>query len=208
MKTRFRTTYLTVATILAAGVLALNANAQCGGADTHAMSAMTLKTLKHSMLSAGVAVGRGESDEDKDDDVSIVGFWHVKFISKGNAGIGIPDDTELDNGFAQWHPDHTEIMNSNRPPATSNFCLGVWEKKGHFNYKLNHFALSSQPNGTLIGPTNIREEVTVDASGNGYTGSFAIQQFDLKGNPMGPLVTGNISAKRITVDTTGQDLFK
>jgi hypothetical protein len=39
-------------------------------------------------------------------------------------------------------------------------------------------------------------------------GSFAIQQFDLKGNPMGPLVTGHISAKRITVDTTGQDLFK
>ena len=39
-------------------------------------------------------------------------------------------------------------------------------------------------------------------------GGFAIQQFDLKGNPMGPSVTGNIVAKRITVDTTGQDLFK
>src|SRR5690242_134750 len=158
MKTKFRTTYLTLVVILAASVLTLNANAQCGGADTHAMSAMTLKALKHSMFSAGIAgASRGESDaDDRDEDVSIVGFWHIKFISKGNVGIGIPDDTELDNGFAQWHPDHTEIMNSNRPPATSNFCLGVWEKKGRSSYKLNHFALSSLANGTLIGPTNIR----------------------------------------------------
>jgi hypothetical protein len=46
-------------------------------------------------------------------------------------------------GFSQWHSDGTEILNSSRPPATSNFCLGVWEKTGPFAYKLNHFALSS-----------------------------------------------------------------
>jgi hypothetical protein len=29
----------------------------------------------------------------------------------------------IDAGFAQWHSDGTEIMNSHAP-ATSNFCLG------------------------------------------------------------------------------------
>ena len=58
----------------------------------------------------------------------IVGFWKVKFISEGNSGI--PDGTVIDNGFAQWHSDGTEILNSSRPPATSSFCLGVWQKSG------------------------------------------------------------------------------
>jgi hypothetical protein len=53
----------------------------------------------------------------------IIGFWHVTFISKGTGFI--PDDTVVDKGFSQWHSDGPEILNSSRPPATSNFCLGV-----------------------------------------------------------------------------------
>ena len=58
------------------------------------------------------------SDDDHESDNGIVGFWRVKFVSKDNPGI--PDDTVIDAGFAQWHSDGTEIMNSSRPPATSN----------------------------------------------------------------------------------------
>jgi len=104
-------------------------------------------------------------------------------------------------GFSQWHSDGTEILNSSRPPATSNFCLGVWEKTGRSTYKLNHFALSSDLNGNLIGLANIREDVTLDASGNNYSGTFSIDQYDLAGNTLAHIV-GNISASRITVDTT------
>jgi len=92
------------------------------------------------------------------------------------------------------------------PPATSNFCLGVWEKTGNHTYKLNHFALSSDLHGKLIGPANIREEVTLDASGNSYTGKFTIDQFDLNGNTLAH-VAGNISATRITIDTTIGDIL-
>jgi hypothetical protein len=53
----------------------------------------------------------------------------------------------------------------------------------------------------MIGPANIREEVTLDATGNSYTGKFTIHQFDLNGNTLAH-VAGNISATRITVDTT------
>ncbi len=53
----------------------------------------------------------------------IVGFWHVKFIAKGNGFI--PDGTVIDMGFSQWHSDGTEILNSSRPPpATSAWVSG------------------------------------------------------------------------------------
>jgi hypothetical protein len=41
----------------------------------------------------------------------IVGFWKVEFV--------LDDGTVIDNGFAQWHSDGTEIMNSSRDPRTS-----------------------------------------------------------------------------------------
>jgi hypothetical protein len=79
-----------------------------------------------------------------------VGFWKIKFVSEGSSGI--PDGTVIDNGLAQWHSDGTEIMNSSRPPATGNFCLGVWQKSGPSSYKLNHFALAYDVSGNFIGP--------------------------------------------------------
>jgi hypothetical protein len=82
----------------------------------------------------------------------------------------------------------------------------VWEKTGRFTYKLNHFALSSDLNGNLVGPANIREDVTLDASGNGYSGTFSIDQFDLHGSTLAHIV-GHISATRITVDTTITDIL-
>ena len=64
----------------------------------------------------------------QDADDQIVGFWNVEFV--------LGDGTVVDHGFAQWHSDGTEIMNSgSRPPATSNFCLGVWRKSGPSSYK-------------------------------------------------------------------------
>jgi hypothetical protein len=133
-------------------------------------------------------------------DPRIVGFWKVKFVAEGTTGI--PDDTVIDNGFVQWHGDGTEIMNSSRPPATGNFCLGVWQKSGPSSYKLNHFALSFDPSGTLIGPAQIREDITLNHKGNQYEGTFTIDQYDLEGNPLPPHITGRVTATRITVDTT------
>jgi hypothetical protein len=202
MKTMIRTTSVTFAVVLVATFFALNTNAQCGASDGPATSASATRLLERSVslrfashTSSRLAAGR----ESQTEDVSIVGFWHVRFVSEGTTGI--PDGTVLDMGFSQWHSDGTEILNSSRPPATSNFCLGVWEKTGRSTYKLNHFALSSDLNGNLIGLANIREDVTLDASGNNYSGTFSIDQYDLAGNTLAHIV-GNISASRITVDTT------
>jgi len=143
------------------------------------------------------------SSNDHESDEGIVGFWKVKFLAKDNSDI--PDGMMIDTGFAQWHSDGTEIMNSSRPPATSNFCLGVWRKTGRSNYRLNHFALSSDLAGKLIGPANIREDVILDQSGDTYRGTFTIDQYDLSGNLLAH-ITGEIVAKRITVDTAVEDV--
>ena len=135
---------------------------------------------------------------DDDNDSAIVGMWKVQFVSEGTTGI--PDGTVIDSAYAQWHSDGTEIMNSGRPPITSSFCLGVWKKTGESTYKLNHFALSWDPTGTVfVGPANIRENVTLNAQGNSFSGTFTIDQFDKNGNTLAHIV-GKINAQRVTAD--------
>jgi len=137
---------------------------------------------------------------------SIVGFWHVKFVSKGSAGI--MDGTEVDAGYSQWHSEGTEIMNSaGRAPDTGNFCLGVWEQVGKREYKLNHFAAAWDPVANqLTGPGNIREQVTLDRDGDKFNGSFTIDQYDEKLNLLGHVV-GLITGTRISVGTSPESIF-
>ena len=99
-----------------------------------------------------------------------------------------------------------QILNSSRAPATQSFCLGVWEKTGSSMYKLNHFPLSWNPDGTLLGPANIREEITLSPDHNSYTGTFTLDQYDPNGNNLVHLA-GQVKAKRITVDTTITDVL-
>lgn len=127
------------------------------------------------------------------DDFSIVGMWSVQFF------VGT---TMIDFGYAQWHSDGTEIMNSGiRPPATQNFCLGVWAPDGPSRYKLNHWALSYDMNGALNGRVNIREEVVVAPGGQAYSGPFSIDVYDPNTEALVQHVAGRVVGKRITVNS-------
>jgi hypothetical protein len=138
------------------------------------------------------------SDEDDHSDVDpIVGFWRSKFTIGGMV---------TDAGFAQWHSDGTEILNSSRPPATSSFCLGVWKRVGRSTYKLNHFAINWDDKGKFVGNTNIREHVALSEDGNSYAGTLTIDQYD----PSGKLVAhikGEVTATRITIHTKLADVL-
>ena len=210
MKTMLRTVCLTLGLTLTVTILVLNANAQCGATDERDATTSANRLPQRFALSRSATQMASLQQLGRQDQgtlaatPSIVGLWHVKFVSEGTSFI--PDGTVIDMGFAQWHSDGTEILNSSRPPATSNFCLGVWEKTGRYTYKLNHFALSSDLNGNLIGPANIRENVTLDPTGRTYSGTFSIDQFDLNGNNLAH-ITGNVSAARLTVDSTPAELF-
>lgn len=122
---------------------------------------------------------------------SIVGLWHVVFVSGGQ---------QFDEGFDQWHSDGTEILNDNAvPPAEGNVCLGVFTRTAPGTYSLNHPAWNWDANGNLIGTVVFLENVTVDPGGNSYQGSFTFDTFDLSGNLLSE-VTGTLTADRITPD--------
>jgi hypothetical protein len=129
----------------------------------------------------------------------IVGYWKAQLLSEGNDGI--PDGTVLDAPFVQWHGDGTEIMNSTRDPTTQSFCTGVWHKTGKSTYQLNHFTLSWDGSHNFVGPGQIQESITLNKKGDGYTGTFTIDQYDPSGNLIVEL-KGNQTATRITVNTT------
>jgi hypothetical protein len=184
-----RATFNKLAAILGVIVLGMGlasqAFADCGNYSQGKSAPSLHKQSWRDDLNPGlIRVSTGSQDP-------IVGFWQATFTS---------NDIVIDSTYVQWHSDGTEIMNSSRPPATSNFCLGVWENLGKSKYKLNHFAISSDINGNLIGPANIRELVALDSTGNSYSGKFTIDQYDTNGNLLAH-VAGNLNATRITVDT-------
>ncbi len=168
---------------------------------------------------------------------AITGLWSFVFTAEGDVGphapsnaIGLPDGAVADAGFVTWHDDGTEIMNSGRAPVSGSFCMGVWKQVGPRTYRLNHWALSwvpgypFQPNESpswsslsggvdeafqALGPTNIQETITLDSSGNSYTGTFTLTQYgndgssepinDVKNAPVLGVLVGTVSATRITV---------
>ena len=193
-----KTLLQTVIATLAIGLLmtfATAANAECGN---YAPGQKGLSLLPQAFEGAetGSASLIRVSNHDSDND-PIVGFWRSKFIVGGNV---------TDAGFAQWHSDGTEILNSSRPPATSSFCLGVWKRVGHSRYKLNHFAISWDANGHFVGNTNIREDVILSKDGNAYAGTLTIDQYDPSGNPL-VHIEGNVTGTRINIHTTITDLL-
>jgi len=199
MKTMFRVVPQSMGMAIIAAFLAPGASAGCGDISGRPAAALG---LQHSYLVQ--AAYRPERfvlvSDNEPSGASIVGLWSVNLASKGNPGI--PDGALLDWGYAQWHSDGTEIMNSgSRSPATQNFCLGVWAKTGGSSYKLNHVALSYDlVSGTLNGTVSIREQVTVDHHGNSFAGTFTIDVFPPGASTAVVHLAGEITGQRITAD--------
>jgi hypothetical protein len=193
----------TLGVLVCATVFMQTARADCGSYSGPGQKAMPSSTQRPLLTLVAYrpttrAVAARDDDHDGDRDAAIVGMWKVELVSEGTTGI--PDGTQIDSGYAQWHSDGTEIMNSGKAPITSSFCLGVWKRTGESTYKLNHFALSWDPTGTIfVGPANIREYIKVDNQGNSFSGTFTIDQFDTNGNTL-EHVAGKITAQRVTPD--------
>jgi hypothetical protein len=214
--------YCTMTGLFGAMLLALlfvpSSFAQCSGYRplvTHAN--LNLQSGRARLLRAALV-----SDEEYENAPSIVGFWHVKFYSDGiSSGIpsaeAPPKGAEVDAGYSQWHSDGTEIMNSGgRAPNTGDFCLGVWKQIGERKYRLNHFAAAWDPTagpmgpfgpeGAIIGPGQIQEQITLAPNGESFTGSFSIDQYD-ESNNLKVHLEGTITGTRINVDTPESSVF-
>jgi hypothetical protein len=154
---------------------------------------------------------------DREDSPAIVGMWKVTMTSMGNdrPPVSIPDNAQLDEGYQQWHDDGTEIMNSNRDPATSNFCMGVWKQTGRSTFSLNHFALPWSPAdpttspktaAAAVGPVRIQMIVTVDPPGDTFKGNFILTPYGTDETtvllpPGWAGLTGQITGKRVKLNS-------
>ena len=72
---------------------------------------------------AGARIVSTADDHGWSGEPGIVGLWRFQLVA--------PNGAVVDDGYAQWHSDGTEIQNSGlHAPITSNFCLGVWKQVG------------------------------------------------------------------------------
>jgi hypothetical protein len=136
-------------------------------------------------------------------EADIVGMWRFQLVA--------PNGALVDDGYAQWHSDGTEIQNSGvHAPITSNFCLGVWKQVGRDTYQLNHFPLAWDATGQS--PANeiqITEMVKLTDE-NHFTGTFTLKVYvwpstdSLDVSPSTPVatVTGTVAATRVTINST------
>ena len=58
----------------------------------------------------------------------------------------------------------------------------------------------------MLGPGRIVEDVVLDQKGNHFEGTFTIDQLDVAGNLVAH-ITGRVTASRITVNTTLEDVL-
>ncbi len=147
-----------------------------------------------------------DDDNGWSDQSGIVGMWRFILTTPG------PNNTTVvvDDGYAQWHSDGTEIQNSGlHAPMTSNFCLGVWKQVAHNSYKLNHFPLAWDQNGqTPYAAIQLTENVWLTDE-NHLAGTFVLKVYPwtttnsltVAGPPVGT-VTGTVTAVRVTLDST------
>ncbi|MEP6511198.1 MAG: hypothetical protein ABJB02_06375 [Dokdonella sp.] len=193
------------------------AAAQAMGLQAFALTGTSLPQASMQITDANLANVAAQENANGDDwsrgRGAIVGMWLFTFTMDNNPGNvpPIPAGTQVDTGFQTWHADGTELMNSGgRAPATSAFCQGVWTQKGNSAYTLNHWAISWDPNSNFVGPANIREQVTVDKTGNSFSGTFSIDQYISPPPAPGNLpdltnlstrvahLTGAVTGKRVT----------
>ena len=207
MRTIHRAITLTL-NVAAVGMLLVTAASACAPTQLQApfvMRELRIDPQNPLELFTPESLTRDRSNAASVSVASVVGMWNIQFLSQGNTNHkpSIPDGAMIDFGYNQWHSDGTEILNSGaRSPAQENFCLGVWQKTGNSTYQLNHFALNYDPTaGTLLGRINIVETITLSPGGTTYSGTFVYTVFDTKGNKTDQL-TGQVTAQRITVDTT------
>ena len=195
--------------ILLGAVFAATASAGCG--DTSSLQApfvmvqpsMNAQAVSQRASLAAAAIAGGNAIVNT---ASIVGMWNIQFLSHGNTTHNppIPDGAQIDFGYTQWHSDGTELMNSGgHTPVTGNWCMGTWVRSGYFSYELNHWALSyDAASQVLTTKVNILEQVTLDPSGNEFTGTFTITVFNATTGVQLDRLTGTLAGQRVTVDQT------
>ncbi len=161
--------------------------AQCG-AVAKPVAYPLLRSFSDARFHLALQDARSEHDSDL-----IVGLWKMDFED--------PAHNYSDKGYSVWHSDHTEFLNSTRAPSVGAVCQGVWERVGEYSYRLNHFALGYDDGVHLTGVYHFKELVTIDRSGDRFTGTFSIERYDPQTHISQGTFKGTLTGERIKIDT-------
>ena len=182
----------TVSASAACGTTA-NASPQSYKAATQSFQKMEAKL--HSLQSAR------QAEDPRATAPSIVGLWHTVFLVDPKGGYSTAGPNVFDEGFDAWHADGTETLNDISPPPTGNVCIGVWTQTGPLTYVLKHPTWGyDEDNINVVGVGTITEQITLDPSGNSYSGTVTIVGVDLTGANVFQ-ASATIVAERIVADT-------
>lgn len=182
MTKRIRGLFVGMAALAGVAAIAPAAWAGCGSA--------LVKPASHEMGSKDAQLIAADFVRPSFGSQGIVGLWSVSFVAGG---------AQIDWGYSEWHSDGTEITNSGgHSPASGNFCLGVWRQSGPNTFHLKHFPLAYDPaTGLLAAKIILTEDVTLDRTGNNYSGPFTLDIYDPTGATLLQHIPGTITGHRV-----------
>ncbi len=122
--------------------------------------------------------------------VSIVGLWDLHIFFQG---------MEVDEAWDVFNADGNELLNDAAPAAVGNFCVGVWTQTGPLTVSLHHVSWIFDDSGNLSGRQTIDEKITLDPSGQSFTGTADGVNYDLDGNK---ITTGPLAPSSVTLQAT------
>jgi hypothetical protein len=131
-----------------------------------------------------------QSSEDKTDNSSVVGLWHVQFMVDGQT---------IQEAYQLWNAGGTEVHNPNVDPRGGNVCLGVWTQESNGSLRLNHRVWNYDTTGDFAGTIRLHETVHLSDGGNKQTGSFRLDFYDPSGAFLME-VSGRVIGQRISVE--------
>ena len=123
--------------------------------------------------------------------ISGVGLWAVNVTLGGQV---------IYQAFESFTLDGLEFLNDNGPTLEGNVCFGVWTAPSRNTIKVYHPSWNYDMSGNLIGTVVIRDQITLDASGNSFKGTVVVDTYDLNGNVAAPELQAQLSGKRITAN--------
>ena len=193
-----------MAAIVLSALTATPASAACFSTTQNASPAALQSAVQSFQRMQSTRQSRQATQKDQapaDAAPSIVGLWHSVFLNDPNGGYYTAGPNVFDEGFDAWHADGTETLNDISAPPTGNVCIGTWTQTGPSTYVLKHPTWGfADDNTTVLGIGTIVEKVTLDPSGNSYTGTVAFSAYGLDGN-LAFESTATIMAERINADT-------
>lgn len=120
-----------------------------------------------------------------------VGLWSSNVLLGGQG---------IFQAFESFTSDGLEFLNDNGAPQAGNVCFGIWKSTGKNTYQVYHPSWSYDANGNVTGTVIIREQITIDPSGNTFSGTVVVQTFDLNGKIAAPDLHAGVTGKRISGD--------